>query len=312
VKGIIELPVVAIFSIVAGGLIILLLVTVGTGLTARAETNIEASSLQRIDPLLKTAAASPDTQSNITIIDKPIIFTCDESGVKFAYESHRELPLPNLVVFSSNRLEGGQLQTHTKKVDAAFNAANILYLTTPQQLYENATDLRGFPEGFSIVEPTSTTASRRTIIDESQYGPAWSSAKDLVILYPAPGKDYGTLQYGTSSANTVYYPNKELMYGAIISKDSQTYNCVFDIYLQQLKWSASIERERVARLKDEYYAQRNSCWSLYQTEPFDTILALPAAEDFGASASQSLADATSSIRFMNDNVIRGDNCAWIY
>jgi hypothetical protein len=311
VKGIIELPVVAIFSIVAGGLIILLLVSIGGGLTDRAETNIEIGSLQRIDPLIKTAAASPDTQTNITIIDKPLIFTCDEGGVKFAYESNRELPLPNLIVFSSNRLEGGQLQTYTKKVDAAFSVANILYLTTQQYMYENATNLQGFPESFVLLEPGETTAKRRTILIDGQ-DPRDYNNRDIVIVYPVSGKEYGQLQYLTDPSNPVYYPNRELLYGAIVSKDRQSYNCVFDIYLQQLKWSASIERERVARLKDEYYEQNNGCWSLYQVEPFDKILGLPDAENFGPTDAQSLEDATKSIRFMNDNVIRGDNCAWVY
>jgi hypothetical protein len=320
-RGVVELPAIFIFIAVAGGLLMLFFITLAFQQGEHATESIELASLQRLETLIKSSATARETENNITIIDDPLSFRCDETGIRFGYESNNALVLQDQLVFSPRSIPDGQLHTYSKGTRAGYRVATILYVSSPAYLLSTATTLYNFPP---VIEPQNIDRLRakdiphRVVLTIEQYrevleqpGP---EPVDAVII-DEQGTGYGNVRYIRNGIQTgkVVYPNNELLYGAILSYDEDTYNCVLTEYLHQLQWVNIVERDRVMQLKTVSNLEAPQCYAYYQDSPFDTIANLPTqATEFTLDNAATLHEAASQIEFMNDNLIRGDHCAWIY
>jgi hypothetical protein len=305
-RGAVELPAVAIFTIVAGSLIIAFFVLVSSQQSSAGKTHVEQASLERFDSLLKSAAAAPETQNNITVIDETLLYVCDDAGMRIEYESHTQKPLHNMLVFAPHTLEGGHLRVYSKGVDVPFRMGNVLYVATDTYVINARTPLPEFPPNFV----QSAQGAKRTVIDHDDLPP---SPKNVVSIEDVPGQRYGTVHYydATGAHTSVVYPNRELLHGAILSQDSQAYNCVLTQYLDHLAFVNSVEQRRAERLRDE---ASGSCAPLYQLAAFSTIATLSdqRGEELTLSEAEQLDQAQKEIAYVNDNLLRGDGCAIIY
>lgn len=312
-KGVIEVPAVAIFTIVAGSLIILLFVLISTTQGAQAQKATQARDLQNIDTLLKSTLTQQNTASNITIIDDTIKFSCDETGVWFGYESDMRLPLYRIIIFSPESLSGGELNAYSSGVNDPYPVTNVLLLASADTRIE-ATQaaknlLSDFP--FPLLAISGATANRLVRTSGEPAG----TKQDVVTINPVPSKSYGTVTFGIGlDAKQAEFLDSATLSGAVLSKDYQTYTCILDQYLQQLRSVNKLEEERLQMLKEHYSATGSTCASLYQQDPYDAIDAVAAkkASDLTADDAEALDQASSEISFMKDRILRGDNCAALY
>jgi hypothetical protein len=324
-RGAIELPVVMIFTIVAGSLILLFFVVLVQQQGSSSGKSIEASSLQRLDTLLTSAGTARETENNITVSEESLFFECNaDTGTRLYYESGIATPVFNQILFSPGELGGGQLRTYSKGTRAGYRVTTILYLSTAATIIQNATPLYDYPGNFpskSITNPEGASPRWRAVVSAAQYASSPSASDlrkhpDVVVVNEDPLGTHGTVQYYNSGAlkGTVVYPNHELLYGAVLSKDADTYNCVFGKYLKQLRWMNSIEQERLLKLKAEN--AESACYAYYQEFPYSDIESLPTDPlQFTEQSAKKLYEASSQIERMNDALIRGGggaSCAWLY
>ena len=304
-RAAIELPAVAIFTIVAGSLIILFFVLLAQSQGSSAERSTQARSLQFLDTLIKSAATQGSTSTNITVIDSTLLFECDATGSWYGYQGGEQLPIYNILIFSPEKLTGGQLEAKTLPSSVPFKALNVLYLETDRNLVyyseNNQNDIAGFP--FPVLTG-SGDSSYRTIVEGSA-----TMGSNTVKLIPASDPSYGQVMY--FGGDTVTYPNKELMYGALLSKDKDTYDCVFNEYLDQVKFVSKVLEMRAEDLRASY-DPNNPCWSKYQTDAFITIENLPRAQDFSLTKAEEFQQAAKKIEFVNGDLLSGDNCVSLY
>lgn len=321
-RGAIELPAVMVFIIVAGSFILLFFVVLVMNQGESANKGIQASSLQRLDTLLKGAGTSRETESNITISEEALFYSCDElTGVRLHYESGVDMGVHNQLIFSPESLGGGQLRTYSKAGRAGYHVGTVLYLSTAANVLQNSTYLHDFPSNFPLrwLDNPANADERWRVVMAAPYpgGPSpLHSHPDVVVINDDPAGTFGMVQYYSRGElrGTAAYPNHELLYGAVISKDADTYNCMLSKYLQQLHWVNGIERERLVALKNANL--QNACYALYQEFPYEDIANLPVqGSQFGLSHARTLHEAASQIDYMNDALIRGgggQSCAWLH
>lgn len=325
-RGSVELPVTAIFMIVAGSIIILFFVVITQHQARGASEETEARTLNFLDTLIKTSATAKETATNITIVNDDVLFTCDEEGMRFGFISENTLPLFDVVVFAPRKLSGGELNAYSQAENIPFRAFNVLYLTTPEYVVDTThplTDLphiiqtRSVPIGsrgekgtrMVITEADENDPNTRTAAGPLFYYSAGRPA-DLLIIRPNPAGTYGTVTYRTlTSSEDVVYPTTTMLTGALLSRDKATYDCVFNTYLQQLKYVIKLYRDRAAQLKFE---SPDTCRPLYQLDAFDAILGLPDAEQFDEPAAATYNQAIREIIFVNEQLLKGDNCVSLY
>jgi hypothetical protein len=324
-RGAIEVPAVMIFIMVAGGLILLFFfVLVRTNLSS-AETGIQASSMQRLDTLLKSAGTSKNTINRFPIGDDTLNYECDDLiGSRVYYDSGVQMPTGSMVLFSPARHQGGELRTYSQAASHGYRVTTLLYLGSAGFVLQNATDLAGIPPNFayrniSASALQSADRNQRLVVASAPGLSVPSTHPDVVIIHQQPGNIHGSVTYkqaGKPDA-TVHYPNKELLLGAVISSDADTYNCVLRQYLQRLRWVNGVERERFQRVQA---ANLNSgCYHHYQEFPYEEIHKISSdgitnINNFNLEAAEKLARATRQLQMMNDNIIRGggSTCAWLY
>lgn len=314
-RAVIELPTIAIFTIVAGSLIIFFFFSLSQSQSAGAEKAAQAKSLNFLDTLVKTSATARNTANNISIVDDTLLFMCDDSGMRFGYESHVEMYFHNMVIFSPRQLRGGTLLVYSRGADVPYRSTNILYMTTPAYIVENATNLYEFPFKTVPINPPSRNDKRRTVINWDQrnsYPP--TVLQNLVIVQEVADEEYGSVIYpgtGPIAGRTVWYPNREFLYGAILSADKKSYDCVLNAYFRQLLFTNELQANRAALLKTD---GPSVCYDKYQLSAFADIqeVASLGAAGFGQAEADKLSKAIKKIEFTNYDLIRGDNCPAIY
>ncbi len=310
----VEAPAVMIFTIVVGALIILFFVVVSLSQGESAERNIRAGSLQRLDALLKNAGAARDSANNITIIDQTLEYECQkiDSQIehRIGYQGDDSIPLMGTLLFAPKTLEGGNLLVYSKAADVPYRAANVLYLSTPSFRVKLDTPIPGYPANFV---KTDSRPTRLVVAGDSP------PRGNTVGVKPADASmQYGTVVYAaraaTDTPKTVFYVGESLLIGAIVSETSTSYLCGFDAYRQQVNWVNSIERERARALAS---SASPACKPYYNDEPFATIDALTntqakPANTFTLNDARDWFEAQQRLTLLNDNLILGDACAWIY
>jgi hypothetical protein len=316
-RAMVELPAIAIFTVVAGSLIVLVFIAASQQQTSDAQKTIQIDTLQRLDALVKDAASSIETEKNITLSKDTVRFSCDETGIHLGYSEGIQRPFHNLIIASPRELEEGKIITYTKGLYSPFRVANILYLSSPAYLLEaEAAVPLDLPDNFHVqLLAGGPTPGRRHVItktskDSGTYA-AYSRDDNFVVVDDMGG--HGTVQYGLDfAAPTVTYPNQELLLAAVLAHDDATYNCIFDQYITQLKYVASIHEDRMIRLKTDAAQTDSDCQYNYEASYFDNILSLPQAESFDTTTAQALIDTQKAIEYMNEKLTTGDNCGWIY
>ena len=316
----VDIPATAIFTIIAGSLIILFFVTVSFNHSEQAKEETQAISLNYLETLIKTAATARETAKNISIVDETILFTCDEEGLRFGFDSGNELPLQDLVIFSPRRLEGGAVRVYSRGEDMPNRVFNVLYLSTPQFILQNSTVIPGLPRNIETTKLAVGSAgdpNRRAVMSITQVTApqTWTNRpRDWVLLEPLGDGTYGRVHYRNpgNPATVVVYPTSSLLYGALISRDAQTYYCGFNAYLKQLKFVTRIQQERAQVLKDQAQRTGSSCYTAYQLSAYDAIMSLPAAQDFTVADARTFRDAVRELEFVNENLKAGDGCVSLY
>lgn len=320
----IELPAITIFSVVAGALILLFFVVLAQSQGERARDDTQAQSLQNIDSLLKSSSTAKSTNTNVTVIDDIISFKCDETGTWFGYEeTDIKLPINNIILFSPSKLTGGQLRAATLSSDVPYRALNILYLSTDSQVVYSDSPIPGFP--FEISQNFGYDNFKQVYLDNRNFGQFMSRnlKKDQLAVYKEGTNEYGQLKYFPDNhfndANKLFvYPNRELLYGAILSENADQYVCLFNAYLHQLQFVNKVQWERARNLKQHYYDNSMTCFTRYQNTGENGAFAIIdrvtkiSAENWEISDAKDFNDAIKSIEYENANLLRGDNCAPIY
>jgi hypothetical protein len=304
-RGAIELPAILIFTVVAGALIIGFFVYVAQGQSVAGERRVEQASLERFDALLKSAATAPETENNITIIDETLYFMCDDT-MRIEYGSGVQQVISNMIIFSPAQLTGGGLRVYSKGTNIPYRIGNVLYLSTDQFIIYNDTNLHEFPKNFAL---TRNQASAQRIVLPATA--RVTEPKKTVRVDEQPGKQYGRVYYETGS---VVYPNYELLYGAVLSKDAVTYHCVAKQYYKQLRFVNKVQWLRVQALAADAEAACSQHYQFFPFEEIDRIASIGESDPtaIGEDEAKTLSEAQNQIRFMNDKLFRGDNCAVIY
>jgi len=304
-RGVVELPAIAIFTIVAGSLIIAFFVMVSQQQSDIGKTNIERASLERFDALLKSAATARETQNNITVIDETLLYVCDDVSMRIEYESHTQKDFHNMVMFAPHKLEGGHLRVYSKGVDSPYRVTNILYVATDTYTVNSTVPLYEFP---SNIEHAPAASAKRIVRDTG------NPTRNTIVVTESPGEQLGTVHYfsPTDPAGAgIVYPNRELYYGAILAEDAQTYTCGLNAYLRQLRFVNKIEWLRAQQLYID--TDDEQCKLSYQFGPFETIEAITSdTSGFTLQDARDLVQAQREIAFLNDKLLRGDGCAILY
>lgn len=306
-RGVVELPAIAIFTITAGSLIILFFIVLTQSQGNQAQKDIQAKNLQSLDTLLKSAATAQMTATNISVIDDTLVFTCDETGTWFGYENNIQLPMQNTIIFSPHFLRGGKLSAYSAGANVPYRAFDVLYLASPENIIYTDVGLLDYP--FETATVTSRPGDDYRLVKAASSGAA-PTTKNTVYVYQETENTGSVTYYGGGS---IFYPTKELLYGAILSNNNNTYNCVFDQYLNQLRFVSTVQKGRLEYIynnpgSDPY------CQALYLNgkATFNTIINLPNAADFDGDAVIDFNKAISELEYYNQRLMQGSNCATIY
>lgn len=136
-QGQIETPVILIFAIVAG---VLILLVVGWFVLRQQETVSTTRTLEHLRGVagaLETSAASPGSVRNVTLIGE-LRFECDETGLSLWYGDDEQYPVLGLMAFGEASVRGVATVRSTP-LGGAYRIGNIVTVTNANPVPNVAT-----------------------------------------------------------------------------------------------------------------------------------------------------------------------------
>lgn len=148
-RGQIETPVILIFAIVAGVLVLLI---VGWFMLRQQESVTTTRTLDHLRGIagsIETAAASPGSARNLTLISE-LRFACDETGLALWYGRDERYPVLGLMAFGESSIRGVATVTSTP-LGGAYRIGNIVTVTNANPLAGTTTASASSTSGAGVI-----------------------------------------------------------------------------------------------------------------------------------------------------------------
>jgi hypothetical protein len=126
----IETPVVMIFAVVAG---VMVLLVVGWFLVQQqsgATNERSLTHLKGVSDAIESAGSTLNAKQNVTLIDE-LRLECSETGLELWYGTRDTQPVPGIIVFGQSSVKG-IATIRSAPIGGAFRIGNAVYVTAPQ------------------------------------------------------------------------------------------------------------------------------------------------------------------------------------
>ena len=330
-----------IFVLIAGAIILFFFIRVINSEVEMGESASQSRTVVRMNSLLSAIQQNPDSVTDRYIFNYELEFECELGRHAYGVAGSSTKPdLPHQILFSPEIIGDSRIIAWVKTFNAPFPLASTLYITDEKTQYVFITnsDLNNrmtyyynlFPNNISkklttlenfVSEGDQGYRRYILIINDAATGQIFSfgnnrfAAKVPYIVALNEGQkeiifyEFGQFNFlNPSESTTKEYFTEESIIGAMITGNPDLYECTMTKMLEQLRITADINKERIARLYTAY-PQGHSCTTMYSTisqNHFGNMSDAAKTKDY-----VELKDSYDEIRALNSRILR-TSCVSIY
>ena len=314
-RGQVETPMVMIFAVTAGVMILLVIAYFVLRQQDGATSAQELEALAQIRDSIASMQGSIGVTQNISLGGGPYTMRCDDlnDGELFiGTVEGDETSLRGLLVAAPRIISSGVLTVTTAPASNAFRIGTFVY---------------ALPIGSSITRgddvPTMPFLTKLGNPGEIEHTFADGKTTTITVAPDPSAEQAGTITFddGVNPPEDKFYIDSSLLASAAATGDADLYSCALDRYVQLLAFNNALQHRRLLELRQSAIDSGSTCVDIYDGEAFaeiETILGttptltpLPKGRELDLQDVVDIASAMERIQNLNGRLIRGDRCATV-
>jgi hypothetical protein len=331
-----------IYVAVVGGLILLVFLSIASGIRKTAKTDLEIDAINYFDEIFTSLQGSENTEQTISLPGLEIDISSEKDNCYEYSIGNSELgrrKTEYVPIFSPDIIKG-KILSYALALDVPFRSSYLLYLTSPQIAYVFKGNNPSITKLYDDM-PNQITKKKESGFENQNYykiryitfdepgsvPAAVRSHNDVSLIRIMPGSslyETGQVIFYKKSGSAFeeiarsYYFDKPTLFAAIYSETSDSYECNLNKAIMRMNKMAYLLQARTVMLQNSDLG--NLCNSATYGEVANSLKSLAVATDSADLARQIPIDHTllgaiqaTKETLVNKNIeLGGNSCPKIY